>query len=167
MYMKRIDRKPKNLAEEIGRNRPFDSLEQELFLNLIRTSEWLQCEFAKVFKAHGITQPQFNVLKILEVEDGYGIPIQKIAQRMTTLSSDVTRLVDRLERAGMVERFRSDKDRRVIYVRLTETGKGMVEELAQPLAEAHKSTKRHLDRRELELLNKLLFELRHSQDESN
>lgn len=165
--MKRIDRKPRNLAEEIGRNRPFDSLEQELFLNLIRTSEWLQGEFAKVFKAHGITQPQFNVLKILEVEDGYGIPIRKIAKRMTTISSDVTRLVDRLEGAGLVERFRSEKDRRVIYVRLTETGKSMVEELAQPLAEAHKSTKRHLDRSELGLLNKLLFELRHSQGESS
>jgi len=165
--MRRIDRKPQNLAEEIGRNRPFDSLEQELFLNLIRTSEWLQGEFARVFKAHGITQPQFNVLKILEVEDEYGIPIQKIAKRMTTLSSDVTRLVDRLERAGMVERFRSEKDRRVIYVRLAETGKGMVEELAQPLAEAHKSTKGHLDRRDMELLNKLLFELRHSLNESS
>lgn len=162
--MKRIDRKPRNLAEEIGRNRPFDSLEQELFLNLIRTSEWLQGEFAKVFKAHGITQPQFNVLKILEVEDAHGIPIRKIAQRMTTISSDVTRLVDRLEAAGMVERFRSEKDRRIIYVRLTEAGKGMVEELAQPLVEAHTATKRHLDRSELELLNKLLFELRHSRD---
>jgi DNA-binding MarR family transcriptional regulator len=163
--MKRNDRIPKNLSEEIGRNRPFDSLEQELFLNLIRTSEWLQGEFAKVFKAYGITQPQFNVLKILEVEDAYGIPIQKIAKRMTTKSSDVTRLVDRLERTGMVERFRSEKDRRVIFVRLTEAGKDMVESLAQPLVEAHKATKRHLDPKELEFLNKLLFELRHSPDE--
>jgi len=160
--MKRIDRKPKNLAEEIGRNRPFDSLEQELFLNLIRTSEWLQGEFAKVFKAHGITQPQFNVLKILEVEDEYGIPIRKIARRMTTMSSDVTRLVDRLEAAGMVERFRSENDRRVIFVRITEKGKDTVDSLAQPLVEAHKATKGRLEGRKLELLNKLLFELRHS-----
>lgn len=163
--MSRGERKPKNLAEEIGRHRPFDSLEQELFLNLIRTSEWLQGEFAKVFKAHGITQPQFNVLKILEVEDKNGIPIQKIARRMTTLSSDVTRLVDRLEAAGLVERFRSEKDRRVIFVRITERGRCMVAGLAEPLAEAHTSTKGHLGRRDLEHLNKLLFELRHSQNE--
>ncbi len=159
-------RKPKNLATEIGRDRPFDSLEQELFLNLIRTSEWLQGEFAKVFKAHGITQPQFNVLKILQVEDENGIPIQRIGKRMTTRASDVTRLVDRLERSGLVERFRTEKDRRVIYVRLTQAGRVMIGQLAQPLVEAHKSTRGHLDRASLELLNNLLFELRHSRDES-
>ena len=162
--MKLTHRKPKNLAEEIGRNRPFDSLEQELFLNLIRTSEWLQGEFAKVFKVHGITQPQFNVLKILEVEDEYGIPIQKIGKRMTTKSSDVTRLVDRLERSGLVIRFRKEKDRRVIFVRLTEAGREMISQLAQPLVEAHQSTKGHLDRSSMELLNKLLFKWRHSLD---
>jgi DNA-binding MarR family transcriptional regulator len=164
--MKRIERKPKNLAEEIGRNRPFDSLEQELFLNLIRTSEWLQGEFARVFKAHGITQPQFNVLKVLQVEEKCGIPIQKIGDRMTTKSSDVTRLVDRLERSGLVKRFRTEEDRRVIYVRLTEAGWATIDQLAQPLVETHKHTKGHLDRPSLELLNKLLFELRHSRDEN-
>jgi len=164
--MKSTHQKPKNLAAEIGRDRPFDSLEQELFLNLIRTSEWLQGEFARVFKAHGITQPQFNVLKILQVEEKYGIPIQKIGKRMTTRSSDVTRLVDRLERSGLVERFRTEEDRRVIYVRLTEAGRALIDQLAQPLAEAHHFTKGHLDRTSLELLNNLLFELRHSRDEN-
>lgn len=164
--MKRIKRKPKNLAEEIGRNRPFDSLEQELFLNLIRTSEWLQGEFARVFKTHGITQPQFNVLKVLQVEEKSGIPIQKIGARMTTKSSDVTRLVDRLERTGMVKRFRTEEDRRVIYVRLTEAGWAIIDQLEQPLVETHQHTKGYLDRPSLELLNKLLFELRHSRDEN-
>ncbi|MRR07329.1 MAG: MarR family transcriptional regulator [Deltaproteobacteria bacterium] len=162
--MKSTQRKPKNLAAEIGRDRPFDSLEQELFLNLIRTSEWLQGEFATVFKAHGITQPQFNVLKILQVEEEFGIPIQKIGARMTTKSSDVTRLVDRLERSGMVKRFRTEEDRRIIYVRLTEAGRAMIDQLAQPLIEAHQSTKGNFDRTSLELLNNLLFELRHSRD---
>jgi DNA-binding MarR family transcriptional regulator len=81
---------------------------------------------------------------------------------MTTKSSDVTRLVDRLEKSGLVQRFRTEEDRRVIYVRLTEAGLAMIDELAQPLAEAHKYTKGQLDRSSLELLNKLLFELRHS-----
>jgi DNA-binding MarR family transcriptional regulator len=154
------------LADEIGRNRPFDSLEQELFLNLIRTSEWLQGEFAGVFKKHGITQPQFNVLKVLQVEEKSGIPIQKIGKRMTTKSSDVTRLVDRLERSELVERFRTEEDRRVIYVRLTDAGWAMIDQLVQPLADAHKYTKGHFDRTSLESLNKLLFDLRHSRDEN-
>lgn len=162
LRMKRNDQTPVNLAEEIGRDLPFDSLEQELFLNLIRTSEWLQGEFAKVFKAYGITQPQFNVLKILQVEDQFGIPIQKIVNRMTTKSSDVTRLVDRLEKSGLVQRFRTEEDRRVIYVRLTEAGWAMIDQLAQPLVATHKHTIGHLGRSSLELLNRLLFELRHS-----
>jgi DNA-binding MarR family transcriptional regulator len=163
--MNPVRKKPENLAEEVGRNAPFDSLEQELFLNLIRTSEWLQAEFARVFKVNGITQPQFNVLKILQVEDEKGIPIQKIGQRMTTKGSDVTRLVDRLEKAGHVERFRTESDRRIIFVRLTESGRRMIENLTQPLIDAHQSTKGHLERDKLEMLNNLLFELRHIRDE--
>jgi DNA-binding MarR family transcriptional regulator len=160
--MKEMRVKPKNLAEEIGRDIPFDSLEQELFLNLIRTSEWLQGKFARVFSEHGITQPQFNVLKILQVEDVHGIPIRKIGTRMTTRGSDVTRLVDRLERSGLVERFPCETDRRVIQVRLTESGRNMIDRLARPLIDTHQSTKGHMGRDNLELLNKLLFDLRHS-----
>jgi DNA-binding MarR family transcriptional regulator len=165
--MSSLQKKPENLAAEVGRNFPFDSLEQELFLNLIRTSEWLQAEFAGVFKKYGITQPQFNVLKILQVEEESGIPIQKIGLRMTTKGSDVTRLVDRLEKAGHVERFRTESDRRVIFVRLTESGRRMIEDLAQPLRDAHQSTKGHLERDKLEQLNNLLFELRHVRDEES
>jgi DNA-binding MarR family transcriptional regulator len=156
--------KPKDLAAEVGRNRPFDSLEQELFLNLIRSAEWLQSEFSKVFKEHGTTQPQFNVLKILQVEDAFGIPIQRIGVRMSTRAPDVTRLVDRLEHSGLVERFRAGQDRRVIYVRLTESGRQMIDRLAQPFIESHAATKGHMGRDKLELLNSLLFELRHSGD---
>lgn len=153
-------KKPKNLAEEIGRNQPFESLDQELFLNLIRSSEWLQFEFAKVFQEYGITQPQFNVLKILEVEDKKGISIRKIGNRMTTRASDVTRLVDRLEKAGHVARQRTGADRRVILVRMTESGRKLVDNLREPLLEAHRRTKQHLSTEKLELLNSLLFELR-------
>lgn len=154
--------KPQNLAEEVGRDQPFDSLEQELFLNLIRTSEWLQGEFARVFKAHGISQPQFNVLKILQVEESAGIPVQRIGRRMSTRAPDVTRLVDRLVESGLVDRYRSEQDRRVVYVRLTEAGQQLIERLSQPLLDAHAATKGHMERERLVLLNDLLFELRHS-----
>ena len=162
--MNKKHEKPKNLAEEVGRDRPFDSLEQELFLNLIRTSEWMQGGFSRLFKKHGTTQPQFNVLKILQVEDASGIPIQRIGMRMTTRAPDVTRLVDRMERSGLVERFRTEQDRRVIYVRLTEQGRLLIDRLAQPLIDTHVTTKGHMGQEKLELLNNLLFELRHSRD---
>jgi DNA-binding MarR family transcriptional regulator len=153
---------PRNLAEEIGKRRPFDALEQEVFLNLVRTHESLETGFCQLFRKHGLTQAQYNVLRIVRGHEPDGIPSQRIAAEMVTREPDITRLLDRLERAGLARRERSTKDRRVVSVNITAAGRDLLARLDQPVLELHRTQLGHLGRDKLAALNQLLFEARQS-----
>lgn len=87
--------------------------------------------------------------------------VYQIAERMVTPQTDVTRLVDRLEEAGLVERDRCENDRRVVWVTLTRQGKEVLKKLDKPVADLHKSQFSALSNTELSQLNDLLFRSRH------
>src|SRR5205085_1373504 len=110
------------LQKELGKKKPFDSPEEEASLNLVRTEDHIRLPFVRLFDEHGISSPQYNVLRILRGKGGQGIPCQEIAEQMVTRMPDITRLVDRLEAAGLVERRRTPEDRRVVLVRIMKTG---------------------------------------------
>lgn len=152
---------PRNLQEEIGQRKPFELPEQEVYLNLLRTHEAISLEFDRLFKSFGLSQPLYNTLRIVGARGEEGIRSQQIASHMVRREPDVTRLVDRLEKAGLVERVRCPKDRRVIWVRATAQGQGRLKELHQPVLDLHAKQFKHIDREKLELLNQLLFEARH------
>src|SRR5262245_24291838 len=97
-----------SLQHELRKKHPFDSAEQEASLNLVRTQDHVQHEFSRLFEAHGASGPQYNVLRILRGTGGDGLPCLEIAAQMVTRMPDITRLVDRLERAGLVRRGRTD-----------------------------------------------------------
>src|SRR5690349_7054749 len=118
------------LQDEIKKRHPFDAPEQEVFLNLARTADCLQQAFAKLFKERGISQAQYNVLRILRGA-GTELPCLEIAGRMISHLPDITRLVARLEAAGLVERSRIPSDRRVVLVKVTTKGLTLLEELDQ------------------------------------
>src|SRR6058998_778110 len=105
------------LQHELKKKRPFESLEQEAALGIVRTSDRLQHSFARLFRGHGLTPSQYNVLRILRGE-GKPLPILEIASRTVTVVPGITGLIDRLEQGGFVNRLRCDKDRRMIYVAL-------------------------------------------------
>jgi DNA-binding MarR family transcriptional regulator len=151
---------PKDLAQELGKTQPFASSEQEAFLNLARTYEALASEFDRLFKAHGLSGPQYNALRILR---GHAEPMQvyEIAELMVTPQTDITRLVDRLEQAGFVSRERCGEDRRVVWVTLTATGKNVLKKLDRPVKELHERQFQHFSKRELQTLSQLLFKARH------
>src|SRR6516164_3994660 len=107
------------LQHELKKKRPFESPEQEATLELLRTSDQLQIRFARLFREHGLTPSQYNVLRILRGEGG-PLPMLEIASRTITVAPGITGLIDRLEQAGLVNRVRCDTDRRVIYVALTD-----------------------------------------------
>ncbi|MEM8834748.1 MAG: MarR family transcriptional regulator [Planctomycetota bacterium] len=163
--------RPRDLAQEIGRRRPFELKEEEAYINLLMTHEALAERLDRLFKSHGLSQPQYNVLRILRghrrraLEEGSrahtGVPSSTIAAQLTTRVPDVTRLVDRLESAGLAKRTRSKTDRRVVRVEITPEGEGLLEEIDTPLADLHREQLGHLGDRKLMQLNKLLFEARH------
>ena len=127
----------KTLATEIGKRSGLDCAEQEAFLNILRTCDQLSREFASLFKAHGVTHAQYNVLRILR---GHGCKVQtrRIPSEMVTREPDITRLIDRLERSGFVKRERCREDRRVVWVEITEKGLTLLQSLDHPVVDLHR-----------------------------
>lgn len=147
------------LQHELGKKRPFESLEQEAALSVLRTSDQLQIRFARLLREHGLTPSQYNVLRILRGE-GKPLPILEIAGRTITVVPGITGLIDRLEQAGFVSRVRCEKDRRVIYVALAGHGSRTLAALDEPLLVLHHKLLGHLSRAELKELIRLLEKVR-------
>ena len=153
------------LQHELKKKRPFDSPEQEAVLNLLRTSDWLDNRFGRLFRDYGITNSQYNVLRILRGE-GQPLPSLEIADRMIQVVPAITGLIDRLEKQELVTRRRCSEDRRVVYVEITAKGSTLLKQLDGPVEELHKSLMGHLTRPELKELSRLLEKARHSTVES-
>jgi MarR family 2-MHQ and catechol resistance regulon transcriptional repressor len=149
------------LQHEIKKKHPFGLLEQEAALNIVRTNDQLSIRFARLFREHGLTPSQYNVLRILRGE-GAPLPILEVASRTITVVPGITGLIDRLERDGFVKRVRCEEDRRVIYVALMEKGHKVVNALGQPLRVLHKAVMSTLTRSELAELIRLLEKIRGS-----
>jgi len=147
------------LQHELKKKRPFESPEQEAALSVVRTSDQLQIRFARLFREHGLTPSQYNILRILRGE-GKPLPILEIASRTITIVPGITGLIDRLEQAGFVNRLRCEKDRRVIYVALTDHGMKTLAALDEPLDALHSKLLGHLSQAELKELIKLLEKVR-------
>jgi DNA-binding MarR family transcriptional regulator len=154
----------KDLQHELGKREPFNVPEQEAALNLVRTQDYLSQEFDRLFGEHGISAPQYNVLRILRGMGGDGVCCQEVAGRMITRMPDITRLVDRLEQAGLVRRARTAQDRRMVLVRITEAGQKLLAGLDKPVVELHRSLLGHLSAAELKEFNRLLVKARQPQE---
>ena len=92
------------LAQEIGKKQPFESAEEEAFLNIVRTANVLTSDAARFIKRYGLSEPQYNALRILRGHGPRGVPSQTIGEQLVSQVPDITRLVDRLVRAGLAER---------------------------------------------------------------
>jgi DNA-binding MarR family transcriptional regulator len=129
------------LRNEIEQKMPFSSRAEEAFLNLQRTAAALMDGFEEMLKPYGLTHTQYNVLRILRGAGEEGLPCRELGERMITRDPDVTRLVDRMEKRGLVLRARTSRDRRIIFTRITEAGLALLSKLDEPVAEFHS---RHL-----------------------
>jgi DNA-binding MarR family transcriptional regulator len=107
----------------------FESTLQEAILNLMVVAAYVNERFDRVCAEHGITGGQYNVLRILRGAHPDGRSRCDIAERLIERAPDVTRLVDRLERQGLVERVRSDEDRRLSISRVTRAGLALLDRM--------------------------------------
>lgn len=128
------------LKDEIQQTRPFQSLQEEVFLNILRTAESVSYRVHSVLRDQGLSPSQYNVLRILRGAGADGLACRQIADRMVSRDSDMTRLIDGLEKREFVVRNRSERDRRVIQVSLTTLGQTLVNELDSPLKERLEKT---------------------------
>jgi DNA-binding MarR family transcriptional regulator len=151
--------KTPKLQHELKKKHPFESVEEEVTLNIVRTSDRLQIRVARLLREHGLTPSQYNVLRILRGE-GKPLPILEIASRTVAVVPGITGLIDRLEQAEFVNRLRCDKDRRVIYVALTDHGATALAALDEPLLAVHRKLLGHLSQAEMKELIRLLEKVR-------
>ncbi|MGH9844339.1 MAG: MarR family winged helix-turn-helix transcriptional regulator [Blastocatellia bacterium] len=111
-----------------------------------------------------ITGQQYNVLRILRGAEPDGLPTLTIAERMIENAPGITRMIDRLESKGLVEREMRPHDRRCVYCRITKKGLSLLELLDQPVEEFNRAVFRGLSKAELEQLTALLMKTRQAQE---
>ncbi len=150
----------KNLLQnELKKKRPFDSMEQEALLNILRTNDQFQNRLGRLFREFYLTASQYNVLRILRGE-GKPMPCQEIGERMVQVVPAMTGLLDRLEAQGHIRRERCTEDRRVVYIELTDSAKDLLRQLDAPVNELHHQLLGHLKPTELNQLSRLLEKAR-------
>lgn len=146
---------PRGLQAELKQRIPFTSREQEAYLSLLRTADVLQAQVEAWLKEFGLTGTQYNALRILRGSGPEGLPCREIGERMITHDPDVTRLLNRLEDRGLVERTRAKQDRRVIYGKITAAGLKLLREMDGPVAKHGRDMLRHVGQEKLKQLIEL------------
>lgn len=124
-------------------------------MDLLRTVDMLTRSAFGVLKAEDLSSTQYNVLRILRGAP-QGLPCGEIAGRMITRDPDVTRLLDRMEKRGLISRARDSRDRRMVLARISAEGLKLVNRLDEPVQQMHRKLLGHLGRERLRALGELL-----------
>jgi DNA-binding MarR family transcriptional regulator len=134
-------------------------LEDRIFVALLRAADFVGQEAEQLLKAKGLTGTQYNVLRILRGAEPGGLLCRGIGEAMISHDPDITRLLDRMEKRGLITRERQTDDRRVIKTRVTPEGLGILKNLDQPVHEMHQRQFRHMSSAKLKMLGELLDEV--------
>ncbi len=150
------------IEEEI-KQKSFESEYHKLIVNLKFTATWLGSFHNKIFKQFGISSQQFNVLRILKGQYPKPSSLILIRERMLDKDSNASRLIDKLEAAGLTKRVQCPNDRRQVDITITESGLKLLEQL-NPLVESLTNSIINLNEDEAVLMNNLLDKMRDSSD---
>jgi DNA-binding MarR family transcriptional regulator len=137
------------------RQRTLATPEEATFLEMLRTTDMLSRGLVHILKAEDLSSTQYNVLRILRGAPE-GLPCGEIASRMITRDPDITRLLDRLEKRGLISRCRETKDRRMVMARIAPQGLKLLSRLDEPIQQGHRKQLGHLGRDRLRALVDLL-----------
>jgi DNA-binding MarR family transcriptional regulator len=152
---------PKTIEQELKQTRPIRSPHEQAVLGLMRTSRAIEESWLAFLKrTEGISISQYNILRILRGARPQAIKSSEIADRMIYRDPDVTRLVDRLSKQGLVSREEDPSDRRVVLVRITDAGLTLLERLDEPADRYTRSVMAGLSAQRLRELCSLLDEVR-------
>jgi DNA-binding MarR family transcriptional regulator len=148
------------IQQEIQQTKPIRHLEEEAALNIARTADLLMQRISDVLKPHALSPTQYNVLRILRGAGRDGLSCKEIGSRLVARDPDITRLMDRLEKRGLLRRERSTEDRRIVTHCLTEDGLEVVGGLDQPIESSHREAMGHVAPAKLHKLIAILEEIR-------
>jgi DNA-binding MarR family transcriptional regulator len=132
---------------------------QKASVNIIYTSNWLHWRHSELFRQHGISSQQFNILRILRGQHPGPASIRLLTERMLDKMSNASRLVEKLRQKGLVDRDICPSDRRQVHVHITEKGLELLRRIDN-LMDAEEDALRNLSEQEAEELSRLLDKLR-------
>ena len=144
------------LQAEIAQRRPFHSIKAEVTVGILRTAALIERHFAQVVARTGVTVQQYNVLRILRGAGVEGLPTLVIRDRMIHAAPGITRLLDKLEKAGLARRERASPDRRQVFCYITPKGLEVLAQLDEEMRRADDVAVGTLDEAQQRQLIKLL-----------
>ena len=150
----------KGIREELKQTKPFFSIAQEAFLSIQRTADVLSQKFEQFLKPWGVSGTQYNVLRILRGAGSEGLRCGEIGERMVAHDPDITRLLDRMEKAGWIERARDTRDRRVVLTHINRRGLELLKEIDKPIENFTTELGNHIAERRFRELIDVLDEIR-------
>jgi DNA-binding MarR family transcriptional regulator len=139
----------------------------EFYLCLTRTLGTLQREVDDLLKTHGVSEPQYNVLNVLQEAYPESLSCGDIAGKMVSRDPDITRLLDRLERSGFIERRRGSPDRRLVFVKILEPGMQLMDTLRDPVARLQERQFASLQESDIQTFMECLTRVRARNEESS
>lgn len=145
--------------------RPQASLEERIFITLLKVADALGQQAEHLTHTAELTGTQYNVLRILRGAGPEGLACRGIGDRMITHDPDITRLLDRMEKRGLITRERQKDDRRVVKARMTPHGLALLKPLDQPMRDLHKRQFHHVAAARLKTLCDLLEEIHRTKQE--
>lgn len=149
---------PMGIAEDIKQPK-FRNEWQKALINIMYTHNWLSAQTREVLKPFGITQQQFNVLRILRGQNENPVSTSVIRDRMLDKMSDASRIVDRLCKQGLVKRKVCEHDKRLVDVVISKKGLELLDKIDGHIDQIDNMLK-NLSEEEAQQLNTLLDKAR-------
>lgn len=148
-----------SLRQQLKKRGPFESVEQEAMLGILKTSDLLENRLARLLRQHNLTPSQYNVMRILRGE-GQPMPCLDVAGRMIQVAPAITRVVEQLVSRGLIDKRQSSSDRRVFLIEPTTAGQRLLSRLDEPIQSLHRSLLGHVPKSDLRRLNQILEKAR-------
>lgn len=127
---------------------------------IIQTGNWMTDQVGIELKEFEVTEPQFNVLRILKSQKGSPMTVSNILNQMVQRTSNVTRIVDKLNEKGLVTRMECPSNRRKMDILITEQGSDLLMELNRKMHAFHLPLMKNLEPEEAVTLTNLLKKLK-------
>jgi DNA-binding MarR family transcriptional regulator len=151
---------PSRLQAELKQTKPFPRRSSEALLSVLRTAALLQHQLNEALRPIGITELQYNVLRILRGAAPNGLCGREISERLVSKVPDVSRLLDRMEDMQLLRRERDANDRRHVTARITRKGLRTLDEATPRLQAVEQERFGHLDAERLQHIIDVLADVR-------
>lgn len=141
-------------------NRDYIETAHHSVIDLISTGNWVQDQISEILKPFKLSNPQFNVLRILRGQKGKPASLSCVSDKMIHKMSNTTRLVDKLMEKGLVDRIICPENRRKVEITITEEGLKLLQKIDGILEETEAQLMSDLNKDELEQLQQLLTRIK-------